>query len=126
MVELDFDKVKRLAGRLPRRDKAELARYLDERTLFPEVRRVRLELKSLSITKAKLDAEVHAAKRRLGPLVRVVLDTKPLVQIPIRQGNGRTSPLPRGSERHNPDRLPLAPSRWTMGNRYHQAEKPTF
>jgi hypothetical protein len=63
MVQLDFDKVKRLAGRLPRRDKAELARYLDERTLFTEVRRVRRELKSLPITKAELGAEVHAAKK---------------------------------------------------------------
>jgi uncharacterized protein with von Willebrand factor type A (vWA) domain len=62
-LDLNFDQIKRLVDRLPRRDKAELARYLDDQTLFTEVRRVRRELKSLPITQAELDAEVNAAKK---------------------------------------------------------------
>jgi hypothetical protein len=62
-LDLDFDQIKRLVDRLPRRDKAELARFLDDQTLFAEMRRVRKELKSLPITQAELDAEVNAAKK---------------------------------------------------------------
>jgi hypothetical protein len=62
-LDLNFDQIKRLVDRLPRRDKAELARYLDDQTLFTEMRQVRRELKSLPITQAELDAEVNAAKK---------------------------------------------------------------
>ena len=62
-LDLDFDQIKRLVDRLPRRDKAELARILDDQTLFTEMRQVRRELKSLSITQAEFDAEVNAAKK---------------------------------------------------------------
>ena len=60
-LDLSFDQIKRLVDRLPRREKAELVRYLDDQTLFTEMRRVRRELKSLPITRTELDAEVNAA-----------------------------------------------------------------
>ena len=62
-LDLSFDQIKRLVDRLPRQEKAELARYLDDQTLFTEMRRVRRELKKLPITQAELDAEVNAAKK---------------------------------------------------------------
>ncbi len=62
-LDLSFDQIKRLVDRLPRREKAELVRYLDDQTLFTEMRRVRRELKSLPITHSELDAEVNAANK---------------------------------------------------------------
>ncbi len=62
-LDLSFDQIKRLVDRLPRREKAELARYLDDQTLFTEMRRVRHELKNLPLTLVELDAEVSAAKK---------------------------------------------------------------
>jgi hypothetical protein len=36
-LDLSFDQIKRLVDRLPRREKAELVRYLDDQTLFTQM-----------------------------------------------------------------------------------------
>jgi uncharacterized protein with von Willebrand factor type A (vWA) domain len=62
-LDLEFAQIKNLVDRLPKKEKAELARYLDDQTLFTEIRRVRRELKEAPITQEELDAEVNAARK---------------------------------------------------------------
>jgi uncharacterized protein with von Willebrand factor type A (vWA) domain len=61
-LDLDFEQVKKLIDRLPKREKEALARYLDEQTLFEEMRRVQRELKDTPITVDEITAEVKAVR----------------------------------------------------------------
>jgi len=40
-LDLEFTQIKNLVDRLPKKEKQALARYLDDRTLFDEIRRGR-------------------------------------------------------------------------------------
>jgi hypothetical protein len=62
-IDLDFAQVKGLVDRLPEREKEELARYLDDQTLFEELRRVQTELKRVPISMRQITAEVKAVRK---------------------------------------------------------------
>ena len=61
-LDLDFKQVKKLVDRLPQKEKETLARYLDDQTLFEELRRVQRELKDAPITMEEITAEVKAVR----------------------------------------------------------------
>jgi len=61
--DLDFAQVKKLVNRLPKKEKETLARYLDDQTLFEEMRQVRRELKDTPLTPKEIAAEVKGARR---------------------------------------------------------------
>ena len=62
-LDLDFAQVKMLVDRLPQKEKETLARYLDDQTLFDEMRRVQRELKDAPITMEEITAEVKAVRK---------------------------------------------------------------
>jgi len=62
-LDLDFKQIKKLVDRLPRKEKETLARYLDDQTLFEEMRQVQRELKDAPITMKEIAAEVKAVRR---------------------------------------------------------------
>ena len=61
-LDLDFTQVKKLVDRLPKKEKETLARYLDDQTLFEELRQVQRELKDTPITQEEITAEVKAVR----------------------------------------------------------------
>ena len=62
-LDLDFRRVKKLVDRLPKKEKETLARYLDDQTLFEEMRQVQRELKDTPITLEEITAEVQAVRK---------------------------------------------------------------
>ena len=62
-LDLDFIQVKKLVDRLPKKEKETLARYLDDQTLFEEMRQVQRELKDTPITLEEITAEVKAVRK---------------------------------------------------------------
>ena len=62
-LDLDFTQVKKLVDRLPKKEKETLARYLDDQTLFEEMRQVQRELKDTPITPEEITAEVKAVRK---------------------------------------------------------------
>ncbi len=62
-LDLDFTQIKSLVDRLPKKEKETLARYLDDQTLFDEMRRVQRELKDAPITMEEITAEVKAVRK---------------------------------------------------------------
>ena len=62
-LDLDFTQVKKLVDRLPKKEKETLARYLDDQTLFEELRQVQRELKDTPITTEEITAEVKAVRK---------------------------------------------------------------
>jgi hypothetical protein len=62
-LDLNFAQVRTLVDRLPKREKETLARYLDEQTLFAEMRQVQRELKDAPITAEEITAEVKAVRK---------------------------------------------------------------
>ncbi len=62
-LDLELTQIKKLVDGLPRKDKETLARYLDDQTLFEEMRRVQQELKDSPITMAEITAEVKAVRK---------------------------------------------------------------
>lgn len=62
-LDLDFTQIKKLVARLPKKEKETLARYLDDQTLFEEMRRVQRELKDTPITMEEITAEVKAVRK---------------------------------------------------------------
>ena len=62
-LDLDFAQVKKLVDRLPKKEKETLARYLDDQTLFEELRQVQRELKDAPITTEEITAEVKAVRK---------------------------------------------------------------
>ncbi len=61
--DVGLSQVKELVDRLPRKDKEALARYLDEQTLFTELRKVQKELRNAPITEEEILAEVKAVRK---------------------------------------------------------------
>lgn len=62
-LDLEFAQIRSLVDRLPRKEKQALARYLDDQTLFDEMRQVQRELKDAPITMEEISAEVKAVRR---------------------------------------------------------------
>jgi hypothetical protein len=62
-LDLDFTQVKRLIDRLPQKEKETLARYLDDQTLFQEMRRIQRELKDAPLSIDAITAEVKAVRK---------------------------------------------------------------
>lgn len=62
-LDLNYAQVRTLVDRLPKKEKETLARYLDEQTLFAEMRQVQRELKNAPITMEEITAEVKAVRK---------------------------------------------------------------
>ena len=62
-LDLELAQVKKLIDRLPKKEKMTLARYLDEQTLFEEMRQVQRELKDAPISMEEITAEVKAVRK---------------------------------------------------------------
>jgi len=62
-LDLELAQVKKLIDRLPKKEKMTLARYLDEQTLFEEMRQVQRELKDVPISMEEITAEVRAVRK---------------------------------------------------------------
>jgi len=62
-LDLEFAQIKNLVDRLPKKEKVALARYLDDQTLFDEMRQVQRELKDAPITMEEITAEVKAVRK---------------------------------------------------------------
>jgi uncharacterized protein with von Willebrand factor type A (vWA) domain len=62
-LDLELAQVKKLIDRLPKKEKMTLARYLDEQTLFEEMRQVQRELKDAPISMEEITAEAKAVRK---------------------------------------------------------------
>jgi hypothetical protein len=62
-LDLEFAQVKKLVDRLPQKEKEALAQYLDEQTLFSEMRKVQKELQDVPLSDEDILAEVKAVRK---------------------------------------------------------------
>ncbi len=60
---IGLSQVKELVDRLPRKDKEALARYLEEQTLFTELRKVQKDLRNAPLSEEEIQAEVRTVRR---------------------------------------------------------------
>ena len=62
-LQINFDQLKALIAQLDFDEKAKLAEYLDEQTLFSEWRKIKEKSKDIPLTFEEITAEVEAVRK---------------------------------------------------------------
>lgn len=61
-LSLDYEQIKKLIDQLAFEEKSRLAQYLDDQTLFSEIRGIQKDLKDEPITLDEITSEVEAVR----------------------------------------------------------------